>query len=598
MGGTHWSMEDVKRPSGLEKRGDVYEVRRRVPLDLVSYLGKGVVRRTLKTSNYKEACRLRDSVWVELTSEWDQKRREMLQAQAEQKTSIKLEEMKDSEIKNIAFSWLSEITRYSEEQELKNTSPIDSFDLEHNELETRMEEAELKEAVQKNDFQHVRSIASSLLRKQGISFDPKKQSYKLLCKFLNRAMLESLTRDRMKMEGKPVHDAIDPLFSSVGFTEAPANQNPSHLKQITLGALIEKYENIPEREHVSHQTKVSYRVIYRLLKEYFGEDTLVGSIDRDGCRDLRDKVIQKWPSNSAKKFPDKTIEETIQLAKKHKAPIVSITTMNNYLSNLSALMRFAKKERHTDYNPAEALTIKNPVKARDRRYPFTIDDLNKIFKAPIYTGCINDMNKYKHAGNAHPRRGRFWVPLISLWTGIRLNEICQLEVSDITQIDGVDVIVVHEESETLTNKSVKTEAGVRFVPIHPELKKIGFIRYAQKIRGVGSSRLFPELKQSGRGYYSDPFQKWFNEEEGFLDSIGVKRKKISFHSFRHGFRDALAESEVSEQVADALGGWKNELNKKSAGSSVYGHGFSAGKLHENISKIKYKELDLSHLYTK
>lgn len=34
-------------------------------------------------------------------------------------------------------------------------------------------------------------------------------------------------------------------------------------------------------------------------------------------------------------------------------------------------------------------------------------------------------------GDQFPRRHRFWLPLIALWSGMRIEEICQLYVEDI-----------------------------------------------------------------------------------------------------------------------------------------------------------------------
>src|SRR5437762_10068513 len=75
--------------------------------------------------------------------------------------------------------------------------------------------------------------------------------------------------------------------------------------------------------------------------------------------------------------------------------------------------------------------------------------------------------------------------------------------------------------------------------------------YAQTQRQKGDTRLFPELRRSKSGYYSDPFQKWFSR---FLMRAGVKTPTTSFHSFRHCFRDALREADISREIVQALGG--------------------------------------------
>ena len=60
------------------------------------------------------------------------------------------------------------------------------------------------------------------------------------------------------------------------------------------------------------------------------------------------------------------------------------------------------------------------VRKRDARNAFTTDQLNVIFQAPIYTGCVDDERNYGKPGVNRPKRGRFWLPILSLFHGLRL----------------------------------------------------------------------------------------------------------------------------------------------------------------------------------
>lgn len=70
------------------------------------------------------------------------------------------------------------------------------------------------------------------------------------------------------------------------------------------------------------------------------------------------------------------------------------------------------------------------------REQFTIEELNRLFRAPLYTGCVNDEGGYAKCGDNHPRRGRFWVPLLALFHGMRNNEACQIYTEDVKQEGG------------------------------------------------------------------------------------------------------------------------------------------------------------------
>ncbi len=77
-------------------------------------------------------------------------------------------------------------------------------------------------------------------------------------------------------------------------------------------------------------------------------------------------------------------------------------------------------------------------KDSDRKYIFKPDDL---------TAIVERLQKYKNDKlNPH----LFLIPLIALYQGMRVNEICQLDVSDIVLQDGLWCI---NNNETTTIQS-------------------------------------------------------------------------------------------------------------------------------------------------
>ena len=220
------------------------------------------------------------------------------------------------------------------------------------------------------------------------------------------------------------------------------------------------------------------------------------------------------PPNVSKRLPGLTLEQAAETAKQRGWAPLHHKTATSYLNNLSALFNWALKEGYIEKNPAVGLKVTAPQRQSESRLPFSTEQLNRIFHAPLYLTA---------AGDIENRGGRFWVPLLSLWTGMRLNECVQLRTDDVAARDGVEVILIRMDEES--DKRLKTDASARFVPIHSELKKIGFLNYVAKIKRAGTVRLFPELPKGKRGYYSDPFQKWFSR---FLLLSGPKPPKRVF----------------------------------------------------------------------
>jgi integrase len=232
------------------------------------------------------------------------------------------------------------------------------------------------------------------------------------------------------------------------------------------------------------------------------------------------------------------------------------------------------------------------VRKRDKRRPFSTDQLQRIFSAPIFTGCEDDEQGYARPGPNRPRRARFWIPLIALTSGMRLNEICQLDTSDVRTLDDVPCLHVREGvGAEEDQKRVKTAASERLVPVHKLLRAAGFLIYVEDRRVAGDSKLFPELRVGSTGYRSKIFSQWFAR---FLAGRGASAPLTCFHSYRHNFRDALRASGISRELSLALGGW-TQPGATSEIADIYGNGFPPQMLAEALDKVDFPGLDLTHL---
>ena len=158
---------------------------------------------------------------------------------------------------------------------------------------------------------------------------------------------------------------------------------------------------------------------------------------------------------------------------------------------------------------------------------------------------------------------------------------------------GVRFLTVIEDEEA--SRSLKTETSVRAVPIHPELVRIGFIEFVDQVRSNGgqSARLFPKLQQGSKGGFGEAFSKWFGR---YKRSLGIDNEKSVFHSFRHGFKDALRAAGVNEDVNDALTGHSGgNAVARGYGSDDMVRRFGFHTLCAAVEKARYSSLDLSHL---
>ena len=96
------------------------------------------------------------------------------------------------------------------------------------------------------------------------------------------------------------------------------------------------------------------------------------------------------------------------------------TIDDKYLALDSTVLCWAKTNGYCAENVAKGIKVEGGSKSKrkDARAPFKIEHLQKVFAAPLFTGCKSDRN-YTKPGSHRIRDHRYWATLIS---GMRLND--------------------------------------------------------------------------------------------------------------------------------------------------------------------------------
>ena len=359
----------------------------------------------------------------------------------------------------------------------------------------------------------------------------------------------------------------------------------------TLAAAYRNYIDDPTRAWTAN-TREAYETCRKLAIAVIGESVPIASISRAHCRDMLD-VLRFLPANASKRFPKLSPREASERARLcGEIKIISAANANSLMSNMSSFLNWAVNEELLARNPARGLRLPDPINKRDKRMPFDREQLHAIFNAPLYRGCLDGQRGYNKIGNQRPRNARFWVPLLALFTGARLGEICQLDTTDVRTVDGINCIIVSLRSLVgTTDKQLKTTASDRLIPIHPALIDCGFIHFAEAKQKAGATKLFNDIETGSTNSRPVAFSKWFTQ---FLRSCGAQRSRTSFHSFRHNFRDELRAARINHDIAMLLGGWTTGTSR-TAVSENYGSGYRAGVLNEAVRSLSFDQVDVRHL---
>lgn len=188
-----------------------------------------------------------------------------------------------------------------------------------------------------------------------------------------------------------------------------------------------------------------YREIYfPIFKELVGQITC----DKLSKAHINEyiKLVQSLPANKTKNplYRNMKLRDFLEKPAKVDHRLGSIT-QKRYLDQMN---RFVKWLRNNDYTifdlhlPFKNVKIKK-ARSVDQQAAYTCADKKKLFNSSEYSKGL------------HKQPSHFWVPLIALYTGARLNEICQLSLTDIKKDKPSDrwVFDFNENIEDDANKS-------------------------------------------------------------------------------------------------------------------------------------------------
>lgn len=337
-----------------------------------------------------------------------------------------------------------------------------------------------------------------------------------------------------------------------------------------------------------------YRHAVDTFIDWLGRDPMLVEITAEMAGDFQE-ALGRYPSNAMKRIPYRDMgsfrERLDASIKADEASVLSPTTINGkYLTPLRSILASQMRAGSGLPNPFDGIKAKQPRKPSpdDRRRDFSLTELQRLFDLPVFTGA------YRAHGSGSARRGsvmirdwRFWVPLICIFSGMRLNEACGLAIADLKHEKGIAYFHVRDELE---GQSLKTTSSRRKVPVHNALIELGLLDQVAAWKAGGQDRFFPDLELDRRGYYSRRPSKLFNGWiPRIVDPEPEDAGKLVFYSSRHTVISRLRAADVRQDVAQEIVG--HEQDSVHAG---YGK-FDIQTLKTSLDRVEYPGLDLSRL---
>jgi integrase len=206
---------------------------------------------------------------------------------------------------------------------------------------------------------------------------------------------------------------------------------------------------------------------------------------------------------------------------------LSRRTVSKHLDSLHALFRAAHSALLIDSNPAAGIKISKAggkFSDESRKVGFTAEQARAIFVA------AESMNEDFE-----------WMTKLCAHTGARSGELAQLRVEDVTVLEGVPVLCIHDK-----HGPIKNRFAVRDIPIPPPCA--GIVAYAASRPGPWLFD-YPAHKARSRG---KTFQ---HVASRFLrHTVKIATPAVTWHSWRHRFRTLCRTLAMPSPVSKSLMG--------------------------------------------
>ena len=560
----------------LYRKNETYYFRCRFPADLKQWFDRDELKRSLRTKSLTAARRM-----VKLLSGRTEELFFMMRSGM----------LTNSQIKQLVDDYIKFALNKSDTDRLEHGVQTETIETDEGpvEMSQRVQISEtdtIRSELVDNAFDYVAKRLDEFLSETQINIDKDSTQYLQVCRDIALAHVNVIHQIDCQRD---MGDFSDPYYLTgsnnlqtqqpVTPTEAtqvqPQTTKPKHL----LAAVITRFIEDQKREGKASETSIDeYEGTCSRFTWILG-DREISSFTKDDMRQFVD-VVKRLPKNYRKNplYRDKTLKAVLAMK---PTQIIAASTVNKHIRLLKAVFTWAENEDWITSNPTKVINYVSERRGKAKpRVRFTHEDLKKM------TDSLHDEAQ---AGRLKGRPERFWIPLIAVFSGMRINEICQLQTTDIQQESDIWFFNV-DETEGVT--TVKTEAGIRQVPIHPTLLDLGFIDYFNKVKAAGETQVWPKLQKTRKGY-SRAVGYWFNGDKtrpGFNRKYVTEDQRKSFHSTRHAFRDELKQLRIDNDVAAEIVG--HEYEEGEAGT--YTDSFLLQIKLEALQQVNYG-LDLSHL---
>lgn len=287
------------------------------------------------------------------------------------------------------------------------------------------------------------------------------------------------------------------------------------------------------------------RYILELLEQIVGNKPVTAITNADA--ELFADTLAQWPAyrHNHPDFSHMSPAAIVKRTDELELPIIQRSTQAKHIKAINAFFAWCIEAELLTQNPFRLIQLSRYRELMPRKKePFTEEDLKALFSAKRIAAC--------------DQPHKFWVPLIAMFTGMRVNEISQLfrkdvRVERVRDTKGVEhTILCFEVTPHRKNQRIKTPYAQRLIPVHSMLLTLGFQEYLEDLDRLGADHLFPGLNWSGDGP-GRAMTQWFNAKHRRQEA-GIDVPTKTLHCFRHTINTLADRCSIPDSIMTSLNG--------------------------------------------
>lgn len=557
------------RPTHLARRGAIYLVRFRLPVDLAARLRMVEFRRSLQTADPALARRRCAAATLWFKTQMDRFR------SMQSLTRKDLERAAQS-----FFSHLAEADRHKPR----------GFDPDQIEMAIEYEIAMAQDAIgliddelRTNTFDGGTYLtAQQMMQHAGAEPQPL-ASLEPICLELAARVSREMFRLRMHRLTDPArrYKPYDDMFDhNQSLALVTGQQAPDNLSTgVTVVAAAETFLARTEARKVGQSHITELRRGLGWLGEAVGTGTDLRIVTTEQMKVFRDDLQRLDKTLQGKAMPF-----TKRLTGNPERQI-AYATSTRYWRGIQAFFLWAVEDRLISTSPADVAKIPKPKGIVSRTPPpFSKGELVGLLATPLFTGHLG-RKRVKTPGSCIARGGEWWSAVLFMHTGLRAGELSQLGPGDFDFEADIPHLKVREIGETGSKeKSVKNSSSIRDVPLHPRLLELGLREFitGRNKRWPGR-RIFVEFRL-GKHRSSEGATRFWGD---YLQKFGFWKEGRSTHVWRHTVIACLRSNGVAVEDIASIVGHSGTDGTTFGQTKAYGGAYGLDRKKAAILRLEY-----------